>query len=72
MFPAHAGMDRDPGDRHAGDAACSPHTRGWTEVRLPGHSAGGRAPRTRGDGPIRQSEATNPMKCSPHTRGWTG
>ena len=110
-FPAHAGMDpalhrctrsarglpRTRGDGpvyplgRARAVTASPHTRGWT-CRAGDSAAGGRGfpahagmdpparssvslliglPRTRGDGPSRNSAGMFGMSASPHTRGWT-
>ena len=33
LFPAHAGMDRAPSLPSGQSSACSPHTRGWTELK---------------------------------------
>ena len=51
MFPAHAGMDRRETGKTYGDAACSPHTRGWTGSPERRKSSASSVPRTRGDGP---------------------
>ena len=34
VFPAHAGMDRQPSGGLVGALPCSPHTRGWTVAIL--------------------------------------
>ena len=75
VFPAYAGMDRLAWDgcHVLPDLACSPPTRGWTDMDLyekPWSRPS--VPRLRGDGPVgvRRDDLFFGA-CSPPTRGWT-
>ena len=69
VFPAHAGMDRDPGLGSISDRGCSPHTRGWTAPTADRKAlACWCSPHTRG-WTVQRKVHGEAHSCVPRTRG---
>ena len=76
MVSLPSGVPRTRGDGPAGVvsgnaevSACSPHTRGWTDLLVHCQRGEVSVPRTRGDGPHTAGETLGTIKSVPRTRG---
>ena len=69
VLPARAGMDRCPDPSPTQTPPCSPPARGWTGDEQGGELDAGRAPRPRGDGPLKTTQPVNAASVLPARAG---